>query len=133
MAVVQAIDQMHISGPATSGANCQFAREMRFGSRSERAGLLVPHVDPLQAPTGADGIRDSVQRVAGHSINALNARFHEYIHNQVRYFFLCHCLAPRFRPEVKLRLLGLLSETIWHTAPHHCHTTSSLLVLQLDL
>jgi hypothetical protein len=71
---------MHISGPATSRANCQFAREMRFGARFERAGLLVPHVDPLQASTGADDIRDSVQRVAGQSINALNTRFHEYTH-----------------------------------------------------
>jgi hypothetical protein len=39
---------MHISGSATSGANCQFAREMRFGARGERADLLVPYVDPLQ-------------------------------------------------------------------------------------
>ena len=51
---------------------------MRFGARGEPAGLRVPHVDPLQAFTGADDIRDSVQRVAGHSINALNTRFHEY-------------------------------------------------------
>jgi hypothetical protein len=72
---------------ATSSANCQFAREMRFGARGERAGLCVPHLDQLQASTGADDIRDSVQRVAGHSINALNTRFHEYIHNQVRHFF----------------------------------------------
>jgi hypothetical protein len=44
-------------------------------------------VNPLQASTGADDIRASVQRVAGHSISALNTRFNEYIHNQVRHFF----------------------------------------------
>ena len=33
MAVLQTIDQMHISGPATSRANCQFAREMRMCAR----------------------------------------------------------------------------------------------------
>jgi hypothetical protein len=69
---------MHISGPATSGANCQLAaHEMLFGARGERAGLLVPLVDPLQASTGADDIRDSVQRVAGQSIPEVKLRLLE--------------------------------------------------------
>ena len=90
VAIVQAIDQVQIARTATPGADCQASREMGFGARSERTGFLVPHVNPLQAPTRVDGIDDPVQRVAGHSINALNARFHEYIHNQIRYFLICH-------------------------------------------
>jgi hypothetical protein len=47
VAIVQAVDQMQIAGPAAAGAHRQPSREMRFRTRRKRGRLFVPCVNPL--------------------------------------------------------------------------------------
>src|SRR6266436_8361246 len=48
LTVVEAINQMHVPGPAAPGAHRQFPREMRFRARSKSRHLFMPHVHPLK-------------------------------------------------------------------------------------
>src|SRR6202011_5924277 len=47
LTIVKAIDQMHVPGPAATGAQRQFPREMRFRARSKSRHLFMPHVHPI--------------------------------------------------------------------------------------
>jgi hypothetical protein len=75
LAIVQAIDQMQVSGPAASGAHSQFASEMRLCACRERGGLLIACSNPLDLLASANRVRDAIERVAWDSINSLNVRF----------------------------------------------------------
>ena len=46
MAVVEAVDQMQVSRPATSGTDRQLPGQMGFSSRRERGGFFVSHGNP---------------------------------------------------------------------------------------
>src|SRR5580698_771366 len=72
LAIVKAIDQMHVSGPAASGAYSQFASEMRLCTRRERGCLLIPRANPLDLLAGANRIRDAIERIARDTVNSLN-------------------------------------------------------------
>ena len=89
LAIVKAIDQMHVSGPAASGAYSQFASEMRLCTRRERGCLLMPHANPLDILAGANRIRDAIERIAREAVNSLNARSHQDVYQQVSHS-LCH-------------------------------------------
>src|ERR1700731_3284114 len=65
LAVVEAIDQMHIPGAATSGTHRQLASEMSFGAGCERRCLLVSYTNPADVLSNANRICNSVERVAG--------------------------------------------------------------------
>src|SRR5262249_39807843 len=80
---------MQISRPATAGANCQFAREMRFSASCERCCLFVPHMNPTNLLPMANGIGDPVQGVAAHTVNSLNSCLQQDIYQQV-----VHSLCP---------------------------------------
>jgi hypothetical protein len=90
LAVVKAIDQVHVSRPAASGAYRQFASEMRLCAGRERGCLLMAHANPLDVLAGANRIRDAIERIAGDSVNSLNARFQQDVYQQVSHS-LCHC------------------------------------------
>src|SRR6202521_3095522 len=90
LAIVKAIDQMHVSRPAASGAHRQFASEMRFCTGGERGCLLMAHANPLDVLAGANRIRDAIERIARDSVNSLNVRFQQDIYQQVSHS-LCHC------------------------------------------
>ena len=49
MTVIEAIDQMQVSRTAASGADRQFAGEMRFGASRERGCLLMADMNPLES------------------------------------------------------------------------------------
>jgi hypothetical protein len=83
LAIVKAIDQMHVSGPAASSAYSQFASEMRLCARRERGCLLMARANPLDVPAGANRIRYAIERVAGDAVNSLNARSQQDVHKQV--------------------------------------------------
>ena len=76
---------MQIPRTAASGADRQFAREMRFGTCRERGRLLMAHVDPLNLRPCAYRIRDAVERIAADAVNPLNAGFQQNIYQQVGY------------------------------------------------
>lgn len=52
MGVVETVDQVQIAGSARSGAHREITGDLRVGGGRERRGLLVPHVDPVDAAPG---------------------------------------------------------------------------------
>jgi hypothetical protein len=90
MAVIEPIDQMHVTGTATASADCQTPCEMCFRSSSKRCRLFMPYVNPLNSFACANRIRDPVKRVAGNAVNSLNSCFRQYIDQQVCYVFPGH-------------------------------------------
>jgi hypothetical protein len=71
--VVQAVDQVQVAGPAAASAGYQPAGQLGLGTSGERAGLLVSHVDPVDAVVAADGVHDRVEAVAHHPVHASHA------------------------------------------------------------
>src|SRR4030095_16309363 len=69
--VVEAVDQMQITGATTCGADCQASAEMRVRARGKRRRLFMSHVNPLDIVPFADGIRDAIERVASDSVDSL--------------------------------------------------------------
>jgi hypothetical protein len=51
----------------------KLARQGRFSSGSEGGRLFMPHSNPLHLFAHPDRIRDAVERIACHAINALHA------------------------------------------------------------
>jgi hypothetical protein len=92
LAIVKAIDQMHVSRPAAPGAYSQFASEMRLCARRERSCLLMARADPLDVLAGANRIRDAVERIARDAVNSLNARSQQDVYQQVSHS-LCHSVS----------------------------------------
>src|SRR6202011_4439114 len=60
---IEAIDEVKTAGAAGSCAGREIPREQRLCPRREGAGLLVPHMDPIDL-TAVDGVSDPVHRVA---------------------------------------------------------------------
>src|SRR3984957_8242085 len=89
LAIVKAIDQVHIPRPAASGAYRQLVGEMRLRAGRERGCLLMTHANPLDVFVGANRIRDAIQRVAWDPVNSLNVRSHQHVYQQVSHS-LCH-------------------------------------------
>src|SRR6516162_11805012 len=77
LALVEAVNQVQIAGSAASRADRQPFREMGFSSGGKRRRLLVPHMDPIELSSPADGVRDAVEGVAGNTVDSPNARFGE--------------------------------------------------------
>src|SRR5580658_10667866 len=63
LAIVKAIDQVHVSRPAASGAYRQLAREMRLCAGRERCCLFMAHANPLDVFASAKRIRDAIERI----------------------------------------------------------------------
>src|SRR2546430_432890 len=70
--VVEAVDQMQITGATTAGADCQASGEMRVRARGKRRRLFMSHVNPLDIVLFADGIRDAIERVARDSVDSFD-------------------------------------------------------------
>jgi len=52
---------------------------MRFRARRECRRFLVPDVYPLDVVSRSDGISDSVQRIAGYSIDSFDSRCYKSV------------------------------------------------------
>jgi hypothetical protein len=85
--VEQAIDEMHISGSTAAGADGEFARQMRLGTRREGRDLFVPHVDPFNLALAPQRVGQPVQAVAHDTINTLHAPYGESLRELVGYGF----------------------------------------------
>jgi hypothetical protein len=70
MGVVEAVDQVQVPGPAAARAGHQPTGQLRLGTSRERAGLLVPHVHPIDAVVAADRIHDRIEAIAHHPVHA---------------------------------------------------------------
>src|SRR5271165_3649775 len=62
---------------------------MCLGASRECGRLLMAHVNPMNLLSGANRIRDSVERVAADAVNSLNSSFQQNIDKQISYS-LCH-------------------------------------------
>src|SRR5215469_7483371 len=89
MAIVEPVDQMQVSWPATSGANRQFAREMGLCAGGECGCFFVPHMNPANLFSSANRVRDPVEGVAAHTISSLDSCLQQDIYKQISYS-LCH-------------------------------------------
>jgi hypothetical protein len=83
LAIVQAIDQMQISGPAASGAYGQFVREMGLRAGRERRSFLMAYTNPLNIRASANRIRDAIERIAWYPVNSLNPRLYQDVYQKV--------------------------------------------------
>src|SRR5438445_1390242 len=72
--------EVQVAGAAASRADRELPRELRGGPGGERAGLLVAHVDPVDRPAPADGVRHGVQAVADDTVHASDTAFGERAH-----------------------------------------------------
>jgi hypothetical protein len=79
MAIIKAVDQMKVAWSATPSAYRKASGQMRFRARRECSGLLVPDVYPLDVVSRSDGISDSVQRIAGYSIDSFDSRCYKSV------------------------------------------------------
>jgi hypothetical protein len=83
LTVEQAVDQMQVSGATASGANRKLSRQLRLGARRERRAFLMTHVDPLDDPVAPQGVREAIERVTHHAINAFDTGMDECLGKQV--------------------------------------------------
>src|ERR1700758_154200 len=90
LTVVKAIDQMHVAGAATSGAYRQLASEMGLGAGGECCCLLVSYTNPTNVLSNANRIRNSVEGVAGDSIDPFHASIDKNVYQQFGYCFSHH-------------------------------------------
>src|SRR5580704_4624727 len=74
LTVVEAVDQVHVSRPAASGAYGQFAGEMCLCTGGECAGFFIAHADPFDVVASANRIGDAIQRIAWNTVNSFNTR-----------------------------------------------------------
>src|ERR1700722_19364333 len=89
LAIVKAVDQVHVPRPTASGAYRQLAGKVLLCAGRERACLFIAHTNPFDVLADADRIRDAIERIARNSVNALNLRFHQNVYQQVSHSF-CH-------------------------------------------
>src|ERR1700757_792922 len=94
LAVVEAVNQMHVAGTATSGTYRQLASEMGLGAGCERRCLLVSYPNPANVLSNANRIRNSVERIAGNPIDPLDTGFRQNINQQ-----LGHCFSRHIHPS----------------------------------
>ncbi len=70
LCVEKAVDQVQIARTATAGANRQPARQGGVGGGSERRGLLVTHVLPIDFAGAANGVGEAVEAVSRQAVDA---------------------------------------------------------------
>src|SRR4029077_1366226 len=94
LTIVEAVNQMHVAGATTSGTYCQLASEMGLGADGERRCLLVSYTNPANVLSNANRIGNSVERVAGDSIDPLDTGFSQNVNQQ-----LGHCFSRHIHPS----------------------------------
>ena len=63
---------------------------MGFRAGGKRRRFFMSHMNPSNLFMSPNRVRDSVERIAGDSVNSLDSCRSESIHKQVRYLFLRH-------------------------------------------
>src|SRR5205807_7478181 len=80
VAIVEPIDQMEISRPATSGTDRQASGKVRFGACRKGCCLFMSDVNPLKLLLFANRVRKSIEGVAGKPIHPFYSRLDERIY-----------------------------------------------------
>src|SRR4051812_42255334 len=77
MTVIQAVDQVHITGTTTTGTHGQRSAQMCFRAGRKRPNFLVPHWDPNDVLTSANGVGNAIQGVSCDPKDALYPRCYQ--------------------------------------------------------
>src|SRR5580698_667943 len=113
LTVVEAINQMHVAGATTSGTDRQLASEMGLGAGGESGRLLVSYANPADILSNPNRICNSVERVAGDSIDPFHASIGKNVDQQFGYCFVHH-IHPSLRH-------ALCIERVWFTQLFDCY------------
>src|SRR5882724_11081324 len=126
LTVVEAINQMQIPRATTSGTYRQLASEMGLGAGGERRCLLVSYTNPANVLSNANRICNSVERVAGDSIDPFDTGFSQNVNQQLGHCFSRHTnpsLANRYRSRsCNRRAINSRPQTTLH--PHRAKPSS---------
>src|SRR5208337_873749 len=68
VAVVESVDQVQVSGAATSRANRQPTGKMGLRARRKGCRLFVPKMDPIQLSCRSNRLGNAVERVTGNTV-----------------------------------------------------------------
>jgi hypothetical protein len=90
MTVIQAVDQVHITGTTTTGTHGQRSAQMCFRAGRKRPNFLVPHWDPNDVLTSANGVGNAIQGVSCDPKDALYPRCYQRLDQQFSYSFFGH-------------------------------------------
>ena len=85
MGIEQPVDEMKISGSATTGANSELAREMGLAGGGESCSLFVPNIDPFDLALAAQRIGQPIKAIADDAINPFDAGCDENVRKLIRY------------------------------------------------
>src|SRR5579871_3285933 len=99
MAVVQAVDQMHVAGTAAAGTDGKLPGQMRFCTGRKGCDLLMADMDPLDLVLTAQLVGQTVQTVADDAVDAFDAGNGEDV-DELAGYVLCHRNLPALcRPQ----------------------------------
>src|ERR1700738_5092045 len=74
MTIVEAINRVHIARAAASGADRQFAGQMRLRSGGKVPGLFMAERNPFDVVALAASFKDPVERISDHSVDSFDSR-----------------------------------------------------------
>ena len=103
--VVQAVDEMDMSGAAGARAGREFFGKLGFGPGGEGGRFFMPHMDEPDAPVAAERIGHGIEAVAHPPVQPRDARSGQFVHKYFRYGSLRHGMPPEkgfgFRAEAR--------------------------------
>jgi hypothetical protein len=73
MTVVESVDEVQVARTAAAGADRELAGEMRLGAGGEGRGLLVAHVNPIDAFDATQRVGEAVERIAYDAVDTPDA------------------------------------------------------------
>jgi hypothetical protein len=122
MAIIKPINEVHVPGSATPGADRQLAGHMGLRPGRECSRFLVTHADPLNVFTLADFLQQAIKRIAHYAVDPFHASGDQRFDNHFRYEFLSHKI--RFvEGLVPFALRTLIQCTL---EPFKCRATTRL-------
>ena len=89
MAIVEAVDEVHVARAAASGANGELAGEMSLRPGGKGAGLLVANGDPLDILPPSNLFQDAVEGIAHDSEQPFDPGRYECVHDVLCDAFFC--------------------------------------------
>jgi hypothetical protein len=85
---------VQVARPATTSADRQFARQVRFRTRGESGNLLMPNMNPLDLSVATQRVSQTVKTVPDNAVYPPDTRRSEDFHELISNGF-CHVPLPR--------------------------------------
>ncbi len=94
VAIIEAVDQMHIAWATGPRANGQFAGKLCLRAGGKCACFLVPNMDPVDLALTPQAFGDAIEAIAHHAINAFHPSQMERLGEEVGNGHSGHWRAP---------------------------------------